>query len=516
MALLDRIFNRGGDSAPQADPDAEARAIQQALDSQLDLNTEVGVRADSILGVYQNHFELLSRNIDDIDERLSPDIKEKMMLDAVINSTIFWLVDAAMDRDIEYTPYVQDKADPDYDKAIKMYDYSMYAMEGIAEDFRPALIDQAVHCLVNGSSIAEKVMPIMTTGPYAGKREFGSYKVRHPDTVGFFVDRHMNILGIAANTGLAADPYANVPSLRVGDGKPTEFIMANGTSLPQGWKIFDPRKFSWLTNRPQYGDPRGQSILRHIYNEWYLIQGLWPQYLKYLLKFASPSIDFMLEEGAIPQRGGVDPLDAAMERLKNFQNSSIFARRAGSELQLMYSQGEGQAFIAAFSVLERRIVRGLTNQVLASAEARNMARAASETHQDTRNIVVDSIKRSIADMHRKHNLKVLIADAYGEEMARFAPVPSVGGVAPEDQAEMLDIVSGAWQRGYLNKSQLRAMDARMGLPYREVSEPGFYPAGAMNEAGLESAERQADAAEKTANQPKPAAAPASSKPTAKK
>jgi len=478
---------------------------------------EVGVRGDigSALGTYQQYFSVLPRPVDDVDEFLGPELKGKMMLDAIILSTLDWLVSAALDHGVEYTPVIRDKENPDYKTASDVYDFCMRAIEPVSDTLPNALHDQGVQSLGIGHCIAEIIAPVQEGGKDPGKRYLSAYKTRAQDVTGFVVDPHMNVVGIAAKTvgSLTSESSDNFnqdngyapPSLRR-DGTPTQLIWSSGGSLPQDWRIFSRKKFAVLANRSRFNDPRGQSSLRHIYNEWYLMQAIWPHYLKYLMKFASPSLHGSLgPDVGQRRRGGKDPIDQLLTDMLKFQNSSCIATPHGTNLNLLYSNGQGEAFAAAFQLLERRMIKGMTNQILANSETRNGSRAQAQTHQDQQNIVVRAIKRNISAMLRNDVLKLLVEINLGPQFVRFAPIPSLGGVAPEDQSSMLDSVSMAWQRGYLDESQLRPLDAEIGLPYRETAEPGFYPGAAQSRETFDAGPQDAQPAEEKPAEKKPAA-----------
>lgn len=445
---------------------------------------DLGLRSDASVDLYTKWVQMLPSPVDDLDESLGPEHKERMMFDSIISSNVHFQITAAMDSGFDLVPLIQDKQNPDYAKSIFCYDVVRSAMEGAIETIPDSLRDGGVTHLVRGHAVGENLRGEPIYKPVHGKERlivpYRGLRMIPNENVGFIQDPHGNTLAIAVKSltpnrpSKEGDTPVNSPSYT------PEQLKVGG--LPNDWKCYRRNKFAVLTNRGRNGDPRGQSILRSIYNEYYLMQAIFPHYLKFLIKFASPSIVGKVSEDARAIRGQVDPTERLMNDLGNFQNASRIALPAGYDLDLLYSQGEGQAFQVAFNLLEQRIIRGITNQMLSNTAARNNIRAAAMTHQDVQNLIVREIKQRLGSMVRRDVISYVVLLNLGPQWLRFAPITNLAKIAPEDTASTLTAVATAWNSGFLHPSQLRGLDNMIGLPYREEPEPYIPPTATATSA----------------------------------
>lgn len=287
----------------------------------------------------------------------------------------------------------------------------------------------------------------------------------------FVVDAYMNVVGLIA---------------RPPGGSITTSIVTDNPALAPNLMPRD--KFAVLTFRPINGDPRGTSALTPAYTPWWTKQQVYPEFLKYLAQFASPSVYAVASEEATKQGIKVDngdgtvtikpAVEVLLETLLAFQNGTALAVPYGTVLQALAVSGDGQAFHAAFTHCDQQIALAVLHQTLATLEAQHQSRASSETHQDTMETIVRQAKRAVCLMLRRDILRPMIAYNYGPEVARqCTPHVSLGSVERQDLAAMLTAVAQLARAGYLDPSQYAALDAQLNLPPRAAPAPGQAPGG---------------------------------------
>src|ERR1019366_3706404 len=241
------------------------------------------------------------------------------------------------------------------------------------------------------------------------------------------------------------DRYGNCPAIGTYNYQWGTLPLANPTpagTLMNGWSAVPIEKFAVMTFRGRYSDPRGQSVMRACYAPWIMLMQIWPEYFKYLVQFASPSIVGTLPEKAYPitdANGDIqDPIDVMYSELLGFANGKALALRYGAQVDLKWSTSDGGAFTNAIRNINHEIIKPILHQVLSTEEGQHQSRAASSTHQDIFNVATRALKNLIVGMVNNQILKTLVRLNYGDAMAdALTPKCSLGDVAPEDRAVML-------------------------------------------------------------------------------
>lgn len=442
---------------------------------------EYVARSNSLLWTREkNYLSALPQATDDLDRILSVNIIRRMMQNPQLNSAINLIALSAVGNGGSIKPAIRDRLDTRYDDAILMQRLICDNIDQLEYSFSEILVDIAVGGMCMGNSVSEQTWALQDSGQWKGKLMLDCIKPKVPEVYFFAIDKYGNVPGIGTFVGEDANKStSNYLMPNIGILSPGLI----GTNLGPGWQVIDIKKFVVLTHRKQYGDPRGQSALKPAYTAWRLLMQIMPEYLKYLVQFASPSIVGELPERAIPEMDSdgnlVDPIDTFFDQLESFMNGCVIAVRNGSKITLQWSQGDGTAFINAIGLLNHEMVKAVTYQSLATEEGKHQARAASATHQDVLNTGIRGIKNLLVSAVTRQIFRTLIELNYGRLAAQsLTPHFSLGEIAPEDRGAIL---TAAALTGYrTGPDQWPAMDAEAELEVRSTAQAvndfnNYYP-----------------------------------------
>ncbi len=425
-------------------------------------------RTASLINKSANGMTRLQRAVDTLDYELDIPTLNLMMQDPQLNSSVHLCAMAMLSRGVKIKPKINDTKDPNYAKSQLYAEFMQHNLDCMEGSIEEVVSDMAVSALTFGANIAEQTYRYDVGGKFDAKLVLKNIKPKRPDLYGFVVDRAGNVIGIAGYTGQQAE-NGTIPNV-VGETN----VDLTKTTLGAGWELIPIEKFAVFTFRKRFSDPRGQSALRPAYGAWFILQQIWPEYLKYLVQFASPSIVGTTPEKAFATRNQdtgqwQDPVDDLFEQLEQWANGGILALRFGSSVDLKFSLGDGTAFIGAISALNRQMVKAVLHQVLATEESKNMARAASTTHQDVLNIGIRALKATAVAMIEEHIFKPLIRYNFGDVAANsLCPEASLGDVEPEDRAAM---VQGLAAAGYVfGPEQAPEIDASLEMTVRTPAQ----------------------------------------------
>jgi hypothetical protein len=328
------------------------------------------------------------------------------------------------------------------------------------------LLPEMMDAMPLGYKVAEKIYEVRD-----GQLWLTALRPKPRRTTAFVVDAYLNVVGL-----LVALPNRLLPLTSAVVGEPQD--------VPH----FLPRsKFGALTFRPANGDPRGRSILRPIYNVWWLKTQVWPEYLRYMAQFASPSLVGTTPEGAtrypkLAADGSVmvdedgmpiymEPEQAMLDALQALRSGTAAAFPHGSMVTPLEVRGEGAPFHLAIDLLDKQIAKGILGQTLATEQAAHQARAAAQTHQDVLGKLIQLLKGWMEQWLERDILFPLIEYNFGLSAARqFLPRVRLRDTEEQDFPSHAAAVAQLTSVGYLEPSQFAAVDARLGLPER-AGEP---------------------------------------------
>lgn len=329
---------------------------------------------------------------------------------------------------------------------------------------------EMLDCLGLGNRVAEQIYEVRDLGWKRGPMLcLKALKVKPRRSYSFVVDPFLNVIGL----------QALIPG--------TAYPVTTGQIISEPAKMTNllPReKFAVLTWAGPAGDPRGSSLLRTVYNPWWLKRQTWGEYAKYLSQFAGPSLVGTTAQGAqpvpptdalgniIPGAPLITPEQAMLNALLAFKNGTAVAFPFGSVVTPINMQGEGVAFKSAIELFDQQIAKGILCQTLATEEGQHQARAAASTHQDVLDMVVLHIKAVVAQMIRWDILYPLVRYNWGEKIARrLTPKVHLAEIERHNWAQDAAAIASLVSSQFLDRSQYPEMDARLGLPKRKSNAP---------------------------------------------
>lgn len=400
--------------------------------------------------------------IDDLQRDLGFDTYERMMKDPAVWSaveTIKTLILSSGVRLVNPIPAPSQFAkepdkQADYDKAREIFEFIDEMMGKLnLQDILLEMLDY----LAYGHVLAEKVYEAD-----GEKLILTKLKVKPPSTYSFVVDKYINLVGVIG--------------------------MKNGVklSIPTDEDIILPSKCMILINNPRSGDPRGTSVLRQAYNVWYLKNGVWPNYLKYLSMFGTPSIAGILPEegyGDVELRdedgnyledanGNRITIGAAQDMVKKlvaFSNGTAIALQPGSKVELIQASGDGGAYISAIDMFDRQITKAILLTTRATMEAEHGSKADSQTSQAVLSEYCQMKQRTLERVFFTDVIYPTVVLNFGEEVAKkYCPKLDLSNVAKDDKIATGGMIASLAQANLLHSSQYQAIDAMLGLPERDL------------------------------------------------
>lgn len=412
--------------------------------------------------------------IDDLTADFGSDIYDRMMLDPKVASNVNVLKLSILSNGVNLLGAIQDKDDPDFEHSEEILEFCRANLQRLKSPTFSSALWQLLDGITYGNKVAEIVFEIPESGDLAGKICLKHLKVKPRRVVAFVVDIYFNVvalLGLLPSYGMTSVVTQGL--IGIGSANATsggeKFIPSN---------ILPREKFLIFSFRQRDSDPRGTSILRPSYEPWWnKLQSL-QEWRRYQAQFASPSIIGKTAPGAMPvpttdSNGNITstvyltPEQVMAAQLANFQNGTYMVVPDGASVEPFYVQGDGLAFKEAVNYYNQEITQSILNQSLATEDAQNNARAASQTHQDVMGNVVRAGKADLADAIHHDLLRGLVAWNYGDEMAaKFTPTVSLSETEHQDFSTNSASIAQLWSAQYLDASQRPGIDSMLGLPER--------------------------------------------------
>lgn len=456
--------------------------------------------------------------IDDATRDFGDDLYERMLTDPQVSSAIRVLKEGTLAQGVRLEPAIQkDQSDYQGDEygmqdVIQNYEYEegddkkeeddqLARDADLAEEItdfcennllnleRPFVetLYEMLDALALGNRVAEQVYENRKDRNGVPRLYLKALKTKPRKSTGFVLDPFMNIVGLLGM--IPGQPYPVLSSA----------VMGDPSQIPN---LLNRDKFAIFTWASQNGDPRGNSLLRQVYNPYWLKMQMWAEYARYLVKYATPSLVGYTAQGAqatpqtdalgniIPGAPLIQPETAMLNALLNFMNGTVVVFPFGSRVDPLMMSGDGAAYRNAISFFDSQITKGILCQTLATDEAASMARAASQTHQDVLDIVVLHIKVLLAAMIYHDILRKLVSYNWGEEIAeRLTPRAHLASTPQHDWSENAAAIAALVSCQFLDRSQFASLDAKLGLPRRQpqaAQPPGAppVPGGAPGVPGM--------------------------------
>lgn len=434
-----------------------------------DLNRELllGILgSNAYLLAVNSYLKTLPAYIDDAERDFGTDIYERMLRDPALASAmqairVMVLADGPRFVAAAGAP---NPAKPDsevqarYDRAIEIRD----AIEGMCDNLQQPLeeiLADMLDYLPYGNCVAEKVYE-----PRDGLLALSILRPKSRKAYRFVVDDKASVLGL-----LKASARGQMTNGTLADVNPADVV---------------PREKFWvLSNSGFANDPRGSSILRPAYNAWFLKQQTWPQYLKYLSMFGTPSLVGYLP----PDAGDVElidisgaaildsdgnptvlaPEDAMLQKIIAFTNGTAIVLPSGAKLDPIQSEGDGSAYIKAIDLYDRQMTRAVLISTRTTMEAEYGSKADSSTAQDLLSEFAQFIQRQVEMSFFRDVIYPTVVYNWGEEAVELAPHMDLVSTDRSDIPDMINAIANLGRAEMIHNSQLPAIDAMLNLPERD-------------------------------------------------
>lgn len=380
-------------------------------------------------------------------ENVGADIYRRMLHDPEVDANVWLLVDAALADGIEIHPKELTTDDARQELANEIADSFRRTLDGLEKPIADTCKSLLKNALQYGHKIAEQTYYVIETGPDAGRIGLKSIKLKQRKSLAFVVDKFWNVLGLQS---------------LMGDTQ---------TVLPRS-------KFVILTLREEDEDPRGNSWLRSSVNAWSFKCGTWPTYDRFMKRVAVPSLVGKTAPGAKPQvvknsagevqtDGAGNPLvlqptDAMLAALVNFENSTALAIPAEAEVDALEVQSKGEVFDGAFTITNNEITRGMLFQTRATNEAQHGSKADSQTGETILERLIWYLKGKVAAMLTSDVAKPWLILNFGEENLDLLPEIALGDTDRKDWAT--DGAAVVALAPLITDSQWNALTMQLGIP----------------------------------------------------
>jgi len=422
--------------------------------------------AAGVINWYTNYTRILPWTVDDLTTRFGDDLYERMMYDPAVVSAVNVYRTAVLQEGCTFTPAITSKTESGYAEAVAYVRRAEQMIEEMESSIDDDLWDLELACAL-GNRVAEETWHLDRT--FTGRQEWRIVRLNLKPrvTTAFAVDVHKNILGLLG--------------LIPGIGFPVQLgtILTDPAVTPN---LLPRDKFVIRTFRPRDNDPRGTSMVRPAYTAWNLKMQLWPEYLKWLTQFASPSLIGTTAMGAqvtvkqdeegnpvLDANGNpvlVYPEQLMADALADLKNSTAVAFPFGAEVKPIEMRGQGGPFLNAFHFLNEEITQAIQHQPLTTTSAQYGTRSQATVHENVADTIVKQGKKAVCRMIRWDILRRWIRYNDGPEFAPLAPMVSLGDTEAQNWSPKATAIAQLQTAGYLDTSQMPGLDQELGLPVR--------------------------------------------------
>ena len=416
-----------------------------------------------------NAVQVLGQYHEDLTLEFTDKVYEEMLKDPAVAASVDILRALITVTPPRLVSRIADKKHPQYKDAREAVDFVEDQLKSMN---RPVatVVAELMDAVVYGSCVAEIVYEDDTddeTGaPYL---RLADVKAKSRRKYALVTDRFYNILGVVSRElgYMASGVYT-------------------GSTSPDPKDVIPRDKIVVLTLNSRYGDPRGYSMLRPAYAPYYIKTQVWPQFLKFLMGFASPSLVGYTPEGDNEEIEATDdagnpiqntdgtqkmltPEEDMFNTLLGFQGGTLAVLKGGSKLDVLWSQGGGEAFLKAIDLFDRQIAMAILKTHRTLLEAKHSSKADSESAQDITDVYVALLREVVGGVLTHDLVYQLVFVNKGKDYAKkFSPIVSLQTVNKQDFAKAAEAVGKLWTAKYLHPSQVEETDALVGLPPRDM------------------------------------------------
>ncbi|MEQ1761615.1 MAG: DUF935 family protein [Pyrinomonadaceae bacterium] len=413
-----------------------------------------------------NAVQVLARFQDDLNREFTDRAYDDMLKDPAVAASVDILKSLILSEPLRVEARVQDKKAADYEISKKVADFVSKNLRKMGRSTQ-AILWEALDAIAYGSSLVETVFEDAVEDGVPVLR-LKDLKTRSRSNYALVVDRFYNVLGaIPTEMGFQASG------------------VYTGSTKPDPDKVIPREKFLLVALITKNSDPRGVSLIRPAWNAYYLKTQVWPAYLKFLVQFASPSIVGFTpdnaEEVEVLDDNGTPLLNAdgtmqtisaeedMLATLLGFQNGTVAVLKGGSKLELLKSEGQGEAFSAAVDLFDRQIAMAILKTHRTLLESRHSSKADSESAADITDVFVASLREILGQAFTRDVARVLVEINFGPEIAdEYTPDVTLKSMPKQDFSKAADAISKLWTSKFLHSSQVAGADGMVGLPERDM------------------------------------------------
>jgi phage gp29-like protein len=300
------------------------------------MQRDTGVLIPRVFNFHNGKYGNLPR-----DDNISLDTYKGMLNDAQVRAGIEVVSLATIGSGWEFNfPYQENptKAD-EVLKFIRGVYGNINKTHGLRSDLFQ-VFNEVLSALWAGFSVTEKVWGKDKKGHWVIKK----YKVLPPETVKFNINKQ----GILSPTEAVEQSY----------------LVQDNIKLPA-------RKVNIFIVNPKFGSPWGESILKPVYNNWYVKDWMVKFHASYMENLGSPILIGKTNRDTVTMNNA----------LQEARNSSVITLNESEEVDLLNAGGSGDDFESAIRYHDAQIMRGmLVPSLLIGQDEAMGSRALSEIH----------------------------------------------------------------------------------------------------------------------------------------
>ena len=232
-------------------------------------------------------------------------------------------------------------------------------------------------------------------------------------------------------------------------------------------------------NDPKSSNVLGTSLLRAAYTPWFIKTQLLPEFFKYLKQFASPSVVAKLPKPAddpmamAPTEKTLDanglPVDdqkanILLKALLAWQNAYALVVKGGTEVDLLFSNGDGAAYRHALDYFGRQIAQVILGTSQMTKEAQHESKASKGVAQDVVGLRVANDRRRLGNIFTVDLVQNIIRMNFGDAAVQDAPSIVFTAVEEHDRLQALTVYAQAYAQAFIQDEQLDDIYDELGLP----------------------------------------------------
>lgn len=412
----------------------------------------------------------LPRYIDDVERTIGADVYEQMLRDPQVAADFNTLRLSVLSEGFRVAPAVEmptgdsvpAEVEAQANEAAEFVTFIERAIKRMKTPFMVQMFDM-LRGIAYGNRVGEIVLDFALSGEDAGKLVLMDIRPKPKKHIGFVMDPVGTLVGI-----VGVQPAEGMTAL------PEVFSLSSEDMA----KVLPVGKFIVFTHDMQDGLPTGTAVLRPAYNPWFVKKNIVPDYFKFLRQFGTPSIigkagseqvsAVNKATGEILESVDGNPMVISavwdlLQTLLAFQNSVALAVPKDTEIDVVESRSDGQAFAAAFTFLNSEISKAILGTAQVSLEAQHESRSSKAVGQDVLGLRV-SWYRFLLGVSLQPMVRLLIEQNFGADKVDLAPMVVFTRVEQQDKAALIEAYSRAKASGLVIEPQLKRIWEECGMP----------------------------------------------------